>query len=55
LELEDNITHIKIHTKVDTDEKVAELSNEIKNYLLDNSVISSSDQIIQQTVTGPSV
>ncbi len=55
LESEYSITHIKIHTKVDTDEKVAELSNEIKSYLLDNSVISSSDQVVQQTVTWPSV
>ena len=55
LQSEDNVTTIKIHTKVDTDEKVAELSNEIKSYLLENQVISSPDQVIQQTITGPSV
>lgn len=55
LQLEDGITIIKIHTKVDTDEKVADLSKEIKTYLLENEVISSSDQVVQQTVTGPSV
>ena len=55
LELEDNITLIKIHTKVDTDEKVADLSKEIKQYFLDNWIISSADQVIQQTITWPSV
>ena len=55
MEVEDGVTIVKIHTKVDTDEKVAELSKEIKQYLLDNDVISSTDQIIQQTITGPSV
>lgn len=55
LEKEDNIVIFKIHTKVDTDEKVADLSKEIKDYLLDNEIISSVDQIVQQTITGPSV
>ncbi len=55
LEKEADITNIKIHTKVDTDEKVAELSKEITSYLLNNNIISSSDQVIQQTITGPSV
>jgi SecD/SecF fusion protein len=55
LEVEDNITNIKIHTKVDSDEKVAELSQEIQSYLVVNQTISSKDQIIQQTITWPSV
>jgi hypothetical protein len=49
--VEDNITNIKIHTKVDSDEKVAELSQEIQSYLVVNQTISSKDQIIQQTIT----
>jgi len=41
----------KINTKVDTDEKVAELSEQIKQYLLENNLISSTDEIIEQTIT----
>lgn len=48
-------TTIKIHTKVSNDEMVAWLSSEIQSYLLENDIISSQDQIIQQTVTWPSV
>jgi hypothetical protein len=49
--VEDDVTNIKIHTKVDSDEKVAELSKEIQSYLVTNQIISSKDQIIQQTIT----
>lgn len=55
LEIEWETTVIKIYTKVDTDEKVAELSTEIKQYFLDNQIISSTDDILQQTITWPSV
>ncbi|HOG15203.1 MAG TPA: protein translocase subunit SecF [Candidatus Absconditabacterales bacterium] len=55
LETIENTTTFKINTKVDTDEKVAELSDEIKQYLLENNLISSTDEIIEQTITGPSV
>jgi len=48
-------TIIKIHTKVSNDEMVAWMSKEIQGYLLETEIISSSDQIIQQTVTWPSV
>ena len=48
-------TTIKIHTKVSNDEMVAWLSKEIQGYLLENKIITSPDQIIQQTVTWPSV
>ena len=48
-------TIIKIHTKVSNDEMVAWLSKEIQWYLINNNIISWTDQIIQQTVTWPSV
>jgi hypothetical protein len=51
LETIENTTTFKINTKVDTDEKVAELSDEIKQYLLENNLISSTDEIIEQTIT----
>jgi hypothetical protein len=34
---------------------VAKLSKEIQQYLMDAEIITSSDQIVEQTVTGPSV
>ncbi|MCK9466827.1 MAG: protein translocase subunit SecF [Candidatus Absconditabacterales bacterium] len=55
LETVEDTTMFKINTKVDTDEKVAELSEQIKQYLLENNLISSTDEIIEQTITGPSV
>lgn len=55
LQLQWDITIIKIHTEVVSDYMVAELSNEIKNYLLENDIIDSPEQIIQQTITWPSV
>ncbi len=48
-------TVIKIHTKVENDEMVSSLSKEIQNHLLSADIISSPDEIIQQTVTWPSV
>lgn len=48
-------TVIKIHTKVISDDAVAWLSKEIQWYLLESNIISSPDQIVQQTVTWPSV
>lgn len=55
LETVEDTTIFKINTKVDTDEKVAELSEQIKQYLLENNLISSTDEIIEQTITWPSV
>ncbi len=55
LETVEGTTMFKINTKVDTDEKVAELSEQIKQYLLENNLISSTDEIIEQTITWPSV
>lgn len=37
------------------DEKVIALSNDIKSYLLDSKVISSTQEVLGQSITGPSV
>lgn len=48
-------TTIKIHTSIMKDEKVIALSNDIKSYLLDSKVISSTQEVLGQSITGPSV
>ncbi len=48
-------TVVKIHTSIMNDEKVIELSQDIKNYLLTANVITSQDEILSQSITGPSV
>lgn len=48
-------TTIKIHTSIMSDEEVVELSNDIKKNLLDSQVIASQDNILSQSITGPSV
>ncbi len=55
VEAESNSTILKIHTKVSNDEMVSDLSKKIQIYLTENEIISSSDDIIQQTITWPSV
>lgn len=46
---------LKIHSQVDTDEKVADLSQKVQEYLLNANYISNSDDILEQTITGPSI
>jgi len=48
-------TEISIKTKVESDEKVNELSNQIEDKLLGWAYISTTDEIISQAITGPSV
>lgn len=55
LEAWDTTSTLSIKVNVETDEQVATLSKEVQQSLLDNKYISSKDQIIEQTVTGPSV
>ena len=55
VEAESDSTILKIHTKVSNDEMVSDLSKKIQTYLLENEMISSNDDIIQQTITWPSV
>lgn len=48
-------TNISIKTKVENDEKVNELSLQVQKQLLDGNFIQTKDDIISQTITGPSV
>lgn len=50
-----NETNISIKTKVENDEKVNELSLQVQKQLLDGNFIQTKDDIISQTITGPSV
>ena len=48
-------TQIKINADLKNDDVVAQLSTDISDFLLDNWYIQSSEDIVGQTLTGPSV
>lgn len=48
-------TKIKINTRVQSDEKVAELSKNIQNLLIEKQYISDKAQIISQSIIWPSI
>ena len=51
----DEDTQIKINASLNSDDVVAQLSTDISNFLLDEWYITSTEDIIWQTLTGPSV
>ena len=51
----DEVTQIKINASLRDDEVVAQLSTDISDLLINNWFITSSDDIIWQTLTWPSV
>lgn len=55
IQVEWETTEISVKTKVENDEKVNELSNQIEEQLLAWSYISDTDEIISQSITWPSV
>ena len=55
VDLEDDVTTIKIQTKMDNDTEVSELSTNFKQYLIEKNVIESEEDIVQQKITWPSV
>lgn len=55
IDTQDIGTKIKINTKIESDDKVAELSKNIQNLLLEQNYISSSEQITEQSIIWPSV
>lgn len=55
VELGDQETKIKINSRVESDEKVAELSKSIQNLLLEKNYISDKSQISSQSIVWPSV
>ncbi|GHW02954.1 hypothetical protein AGMMS50249_7400 [candidate division SR1 bacterium] len=46
---------IKMNATLDSDAQVAELSDMVKQFLLDEKIVNSTDEIIGQVVIGPSV
>lgn len=46
---------IKINTTLESDEKVNELSKALPEYLVENEIVASDEEIISQAVVGPSV
>jgi len=48
-------TQIKINADLKDDDVVAQLSTDISNFLMDNWYIKSTEDIVWQTLTGPSV
>ncbi len=48
-------TQIKINGQLENDSKVTELSNAVPDYLLQQGMINSEEDIIEQGVVGPSV
>lgn len=55
VQTEESTTTISIKTKVENDEKVNELSNQIEEKLLAGKYITTADEIVSQSITGPSV
>lgn len=55
IENNEETTDISIRTDVETDEKVNDLSKQIKEFLINGDYIGSTDDIIAQSITGPSV
>ena len=51
----DEDTQIKINADLKNDDIVAQLSTDISDFLVDNWYIESSEDIVWQTLTGPSV
>ena len=51
----DEDTQIKINASLDSDDVVAQLSTDISDFLLSEWYITSTEDIIWQTLTGPSV
>lgn len=55
LDFQEDTTTIKIQTKMSKDEEVSSMSEEIKQYMIDQKIIESTDEITQQKITWPSV
>jgi len=54
-QIHEDTTSLSLKTQVDNDEKVNILSKDIQSFLITNKYIASSKQILEQSITGPSV
>ena len=55
VELDDDISKLSIRTQVEEDEQVNILSKDIQNVLVEKWYIKSTDEVVEQSITGPSV
>ncbi len=53
--LENNLTKISLRTKVESDEQVNLLSKDIQSVLVEKWYIKSTNDVVEQSITGPSV
>lgn len=51
VDFQDDITTIKIQTKMDDDAQVSQLSQSFRQYLSDHDIVQEEDDIIQQKIT----
>lgn len=55
VQLEGDVSKLSIRTQVDQDEQVNQLSQDIKSVLIDKGHIKSTNEVVEQSITGPSV
>ncbi len=55
LDYQDDVTTMRIQTRMDDDTQVSELSQTFKQYLEDQKIIENEDDITEQKITWPSV
>ena len=55
IDTEGDTTTIKVNANLGSDELVAQLSEDVKNFLISEQVIESANDIVWQTIIGPSV
>ncbi|MCX6824812.1 MAG: protein translocase subunit SecF [candidate division SR1 bacterium] len=55
IKAENGSTNISLRTSVDKDEQVNVLSNDIKDFLIQKKYIGSANDVLAQSITGPSV
>ncbi|MFA7298602.1 MAG: protein translocase subunit SecF [Candidatus Absconditabacterales bacterium] len=55
VEVETDITKISLRTQVEKDEQVNTLSQDIQSVLIQKGYIKSANEVVEQSITGPSV
>lgn len=55
VQLEENNTRLSLRTEVEKDEQVNLLSKDVQNILIEKGYIQSTNDVLEQSITGPSV
>jgi len=55
VEISEDITKLSLRTQVQKDEQVNELSQDIQSLLIKNGYIKNTSDVVEQSITGPSV